>query len=404
MQPKNDLLIVKQHKSKQMTRNKFEIFISAGGTGGHIIPARCLALELSQKYQILFLGDEKYQSYIKPEDRFSSLIISSSQLERKRLKLIKAALKIGCGILHSLLLLALHRPRYVVTFGGYATFPILAAAYFTKTKIILHEQNAHLGKVNRIFAKRADKIALSFSKTSGIETLSQSKTFFVGNPIRQELIELNQIPYSLPREEKVTLPADKRMGYNIILASDFQEDEPQTKELFNILIIGGSGGAKIFSEILPKVFFNLSDDLKSRISVTQQCRKELTESTFSQYRSFNLNIEVQSFFTDMPEKIRQSHLVIARSGSSSIFEFCAAKKPMILVPFEKSADNHQEKNARFLEKYGAALVISEKEFTISNIGKTLQNLINSYETLEKMSHSAASLAVIDATKNLANLI
>jgi UDP-N-acetylglucosamine--N-acetylmuramyl-(pentapeptide) pyrophosphoryl-undecaprenol N-acetylglucosamine transferase len=106
----------------------------------------------------------------------------------------------------------------------------------------------------------------------------------------------------------------------------------------------------------------------------------------------------------MPEKIRQSHLVIARSGSSSIFEFCAAKKPMILVPFEKSADNHQEKNARFLEKYGAALVISEKEFTISNIGKTLQNLINSYETLEKMSHSAASLAVIDATKNLANLI
>ncbi len=193
------------------------------------------------------------------------------------------------------------------------------------------------------------------------------------------------------------------MGYNVILASDFVEEKPKAPNLFNILVIGGSGGAKIFSEILPKAFFNFSDELKSRITVTQQCRKELSESTFNQYRSFNLNIEIQAFFTDMPEKIRDAHLIIARSGSSSIFEFCAAKRPMILVPFEKAADNHQEKNARFLEEHGAAIVITEKEFTINHINKTLQNLINNYAMLEKMSQKAASLAMMDATQNLAEL-
>jgi UDP-N-acetylglucosamine--N-acetylmuramyl-(pentapeptide) pyrophosphoryl-undecaprenol N-acetylglucosamine transferase len=259
--------------------------------------------------------------------------------------------------------------------------------------------------VNRIFAKHAHKIALSFAETSGIELVDQNKTVFVGNPVRQEILALNQIPYSLPQEEKIVQKSDNRMGYKVILASDFEPNPPKNYDnLFNILVIGGSGGAKIFSEILPKAFFNFNDDLKGHISITQQCRSELAESTFDQYRAFNLNIEVQSFFADMPEKIKEAHLIIARSGSSSIFEFCAAKKPMILVPFEKSADNHQEKNARFLEKNGAAIVITEKDFTINNINKNLQNLINSYATLEKMSQASASLAEINATTNLAKLI
>ncbi len=386
-----------------MTRNK--IFITAGGTGGHIIPARCLAEELTKKdHPVIFLGDEKYRNYIRTEDSFKSLIISSSQLERAPIKLIKAATKIARGVLQSLMIFLRHRPKYVIAFGGYATFPVLIAALLTKTKIILHEQNSHLGKVNRIFAKYADKIALSFAETSGIDAAYLSKTIFTGNPVRNEIVALNQIPYTLPQEEKPTiLQPENRMGYNVILASDFAVEDKNNQKFFNILVIGGSGGAKIFSETLPKAFFNFSDDLKSRISIVQQCRRELSESTFKQYRSFNLNIEIQPFFADMPQKIHDAHLIIARSGSSSIFEFCAAKRPMILVPFEKAADNHQEKNARFLEKHGAAIVITEKEFNITNIGKILQNLINNYAMLEKMSEQAASLAVIDATKNLAKL-
>ncbi len=381
-----------------------KIFITAGGTGGHIIPARCLAAELSQNnHQVFFLGDEKYRNYIKLDDRFKSLIISSSQLEKKPTKLIIAALKISFGILQCLKNFLIHRPKYVAAFGGYATFPILIVALLTRTKIILHEQNAHLGKVNRIFAKYAYKIALSFAETSGIDDNLISKTVFVGNPVRQEILELHDVPYILPQEEKPIEKPDNRMGYNVILASDFVDETQPKKQLFNILVIGGSGGAKIFSEVLPKAFFNFSEVLISRINIVQQCRKELAESTFEQYHSFNLNIEIQAFFSDMPERIRNAHLIIARSGSSSIFEFCAAKRPMILVPFEKAADNHQEKNARFLEKHGAAIVITEKEFTINHINKTLQNLINNYAMLEKMSEKAASLAAMEATKNLAKL-
>ncbi len=381
-----------------------KIFITAGGTGGHIIPARCLAEELTTRnHQITFLGDEKYRNYIKSSDPFLSLVIQSSQLERKPLKLIKAALKIAFGICQSVVLIFKNRPHYVVAFGGYATFPVLIAALLTKTRIVLHEQNAHFGKVNRIFAKYADKIALSFPQTDGIQEQLKNKTIYVGNPVRAEILALHDKPYILPKEEKIVQKPDNRMGYNVVLASDFIEEETIEPQLFNILVIGGSGGAKIFSEILPKAFFNFSEDLKSHVSVTQQCRKELSEETFRQYRSFNLNIEIKPFFEDMPQKIQAAHLIIARSGSSSIFEFCAAKKPMILVPFEKAADNHQEKNARYLEKHGAALVITEKDFTINHIGQTLQNLINNYAILEKMSENAGNLATISATKKLADL-
>ncbi|MBM5781832.1 MAG: undecaprenyldiphospho-muramoylpentapeptide beta-N-acetylglucosaminyltransferase [Pelagibacterales bacterium] len=391
-----------------MSKKNKKIFISSGGTGGHIIPARCLAEELSNSgYEVTFFGDEKYRNYIKPEDKFKSYIIQSSQIEKKPLKLAKATFKICIGILQCFSKIIKNRPNYVVTFGGYSTFPILIASIFTKTEIILHEQNSHLGKVNRIFAKYAKKIALSFAETSGIDAKFHNKLTFVGNPVRQEIIDLNKVPYQLPRQDEVKEIQDNKMGYNILLASDFKDLETATNyqdKLFNILIIGGSGGAKIFSEILPKAFFNLNEELKNNINIMQQCRKELVKSTFSQYKSFNLNVEVKAFFSDMPEKIKTAHLIIGRSGSSSIFEFCAAKKPMILVPFANSADNHQEKNASFLEKNKAAIVIREEEFTINKIGEILKDLIGNEKKLQEMSQASNSLAIINATKNLANLV
>jgi UDP-N-acetylglucosamine--N-acetylmuramyl-(pentapeptide) pyrophosphoryl-undecaprenol N-acetylglucosamine transferase len=209
----------------------------------------------------------------------------------------------------------------------------------------------------------------------------------------------------LPIQEPEEIQMDNKMGYNVLLASDFyQEKKKNTQNLFNILVIGGSGGARIFSEILPKAFFNLRENIKSQLQITQQCRAELMMATFEQYKSFNINIVIDSFFVNMPDLIKSSHLIIARSGSSSIFEFCAAKKPMILVPFALSADNHQEKNARYLEKNGAAIVVTESEFTINKINELLKNLIDSHATLKNMSNNAASLAVLDATKNLALLV
>lgn len=389
--------------------NKSQIFISSGGTGGHIIPARCLASYLEQEEQkVTFFGDEKYRGYIKENDQFKSVIISSSQLRKSPLALIKATLKIALGIFQSLYYFVIYRPKCLVSFGGYATFPILIAAVLTRKKIILHEQNSHLGKVNRIFAKYADVLALSFKDTSGIDKKFLEKTTFVGNLVRDEILQLNKLSYQLPdleEEKKPQVKSNNKMGYDVLLASEFYDydiDE-EGKDFFRILVIGGSGGAKIFSEILPKAFFNLNEDVKSRIQVIQQSREELVESTFQQYKSFNINIIIDSFFENMSELIKISHLVIARSGSSSIFEFCAAKKPMILIPFALAADNHQEKNARYLEKNGAAVVLNENEFTINKVSDLLRKLINSPETLKEMSDNASDLAVLDATKNLAEL-
>jgi UDP-N-acetylglucosamine--N-acetylmuramyl-(pentapeptide) pyrophosphoryl-undecaprenol N-acetylglucosamine transferase len=383
-----------------------KIFITSGGTGGHIIPARCLASHLAaENCEVFFLSDEKIKSYIKETDRFETKIINSSQLKKRPVFLVKAALKISCGIFQSLCLFLRLKPQYVIAFGGYATFPILIAAILTKTKIILHEQNSHLGKVNRIFAKYAEKIALSFAETSGISAENLSKTIFTGNPVRDEILALNKISYNLPIYETEEVKPDNKMGYDVLLTSEFfEKKEKKPTVFFNILVIGGSGGAKIFSDVLPKAFFNLSERFKEKIHITQQCRKELIQSTFDQYKSFNINITIDAFFDNMPELISAAHLVIARSGSSSIFEFCAAKKPMILIPFAASADDHQKKNAQYLEKNGAAIVIEEEDFSINKINELLKNLIDSQATLRKMSENAANLAVLDATKNLAKLV
>ena len=380
-----------------------KIFIVSGGTGGHIIPARCLANLLQQQnHQVLFFGDEKIHNYIKPNEAFKTFVINSSQLKKSFFSLIKGFIKISFGITKSLYFIIKYRPDYIYAFGGYATFPMLIASVFTNRKIILHEQNAHLGKVNRIFAKFATKIALSFEETSGIKPEFKNKTFFTGNPVREEITKLHDKKYSLPNFEEPKI-IDNKLGYDILLKSDFYPAE-ENNTMFKILVIGGSGGAKIFSEILPKAFFNFSENIKENIQITQQCREELVESTFEQYKSFNINVIVDSFFEDMAQLIDDSHLIIGRAGSSSIFEFCSANKPMILIPFAKSADNHQQKNADFLAQKGAAIVIEEKEFTIQKINEIFNRLFTEKDILFKMSKNAGNIAITDATSNLSKLV
>ncbi len=381
-----------------------KFFIVSGGTGGHIIPARCLAMHLaSEGHQVFFFGDEKIRSYCRAEDGFKTRVIGASQLRKSLMALIEATLKISLGITQSIYFLLRFKPKYVIAFGGYTTFPMLVAACITKTKIVLHEQNSHLGKVNRIFAKFADKIALSFPSTSGVEMRDLAKTSFTGNPVRAEIAALHEISYQTPPRDEIVFMPDNRMGYDVLLASDFIQEERKLN-FFKILVLGGSGGAKIFSEILPKSFFNLSERVKERIQVIQQCRAELVKDTFEQYKSFNINIVVDSFFNDMSGLLRETHLVIARAGSSSISEFCAAKKPMILIPFAAATDDHQAKNARYLEEHGAAIVLKESDFSINSVNELLKSLIEDESKLEALSQNAGKLAVLDATQNLARLL
>ncbi len=381
------------------------IILTTGGTGGHIFPAQAVAKKLSEHgFRAIIFGDKNYKKYHKPNSLYKFKTINSSQLKKSPLTILLAAIKISFGVFKSLFLILIYKPQTIVAFGGYATFPVLIAAVILRKKIILHEQNAHLGKVNRIFFKFADKIALSYQETAGIAEQIKNKLIFTGNPVREEIIALSKNEYQLPDYNQQLLEPDN-LGYDVLLASEFHNQKFQiNKPSFNILVLGGSGGAKIFSEILPKAFFNLRDEIKNHLMITMQCRADNLLHTFEQYKSLNINIIINSFFTDIDKQIQKSHLVIARSGSSSLAEFACAKKPMILVPFALSADNHQEKNALAVEKAGGAIVIKEQDFTINKITNTIERLIDNPALLQKMSSNAFKCANLKAAENLVKLI
>lgn len=379
-----------------------KIFIASGGTGGHIIPARTLAKFLKENgYNAILFGDKKINHYIKEDDNFKTIIIKASKFEKSFLALFFFLINFILGFIKSIFYILIHRPRFVYGFGGYATFPIIFAAIITRRKIIIHEQNAHLGKVNRLFVKYATKIATSFEKTDGIKKEFLPKVICTGNPVRQEIIDLHNKEYVIPDFNNNNL--NNKFGYDVILNSEFYP-KIDDGNLFKILIIGGSGGAKIFSDVLPKVFFNFNENLKEHIQIIQQCREELVESTFNEYKNYNINVIVDNFFEDMAKIISESHLVIARSGSSSISEFCCAKKPMILIPFAKSADDHQYKNAKILEENGAAILVKENDFNIKNMSEILTKLFDNYNLLHKLSKNAGKFAITDSSFRLLTLI
>lgn len=207
-----------------------KIFISSGGTGGHIIPAISLAKYLQkQGHQIWFYGDIKSKNFIKSTDNLNYNLIPSAQFVKNIFGLINFSIKTLLGFFKSLVQIIKYRPDYIIAFGGYSTFPILLAGVFSNSKIILHEQNAHLGKVNRLFAKFAFKICLSFEKTDGINPLFQSKTTYTGNPIRDEIIALNSKTYTLPKNESFAIKTENKFGYDILLNSDFNIENVEKK-------------------------------------------------------------------------------------------------------------------------------------------------------------------------------
>ncbi len=410
------------------------IIIATGGTGGHIFPAQVvadkLALELEKleleklelekselqkselqkslgkQSKIIVFADKNYYKYHSQDKNYSFKIIKAAKLESSPLAFCKAAITIAFGVSQSLFWFLKYQPQIVVAFGGYATFPVLLAAVILRKKIILHEQNAHLGKVNRIFAKFSQVLALSFVKTDAVEEIlsgrTKPKVKFTGNPVRPEIIALSQKQYCPPNLSEKS--ANNHSSVCDILSFSKLHQKPEILPTFNIFIFGGSGGAKIFSEILPKALFNLGEGTKDRLKIVMQCRQDQLHYSFNQYQSFNINITINSFFTDIDQQLSNADLVISRSGSSSLFELACAKKPMILVPFALAADNHQEKNAREIAKMSGAIVIKESEFTINKLTSTIDKLIKNPKILADLSANSFKFATPEAGENLTNLI
>lgn len=352
------------------------ILLAAGGTGGHLFPAEALANELvARGFRVDLVTDHRVSNYLGKFPAGGVHVVSAdTHRGGNPLRLALTFLRLGIGILHSIFLLLKLRPKAVVGFGGYPTLPPLFAAKLLFIPTIIHDANAVMGRANRLISKFASAIATGYARTAD-ESLEYKATR-TGNPVRPAVAVA-------AREE-----------YPVI-----SETSP-----LKLVVFGGSQGARVMSEIVPGALGKLDEKLRTRLEVVQQSRDEDLAEAQSIYRRLNIKAEVAAFFSDLPAKIASSHLVIGRSGASTVSELAALGRPSILVPLPHAIDNDQLANASSLAASGGAIVIRQSEFTSERLASELTTLFNDPLRLPAMARSAKAEGRIDAAERLADLV
>ena len=323
---------------------KKKILIATGGTGGHIFPALGLAKNLiKNNYDIRLTVDPRGLKYLGDKNEIKLTKISTSPLVKKNIfTLFKSIIIIVFSIIKSLFLLSAKRPNLVLGMGGYSSFPICIAAVILKIKFIIYENNLIIGKANKHLLNFAEKIFVSYNDLEGIAEKNKKKIIVVGNIIREEII-----------------------NYNL-------NNDPKSKgNTLNILVLGGSQGAKVFAEKLPKEFKKIKDSGIS-IKIYQQCQVNQNDELSNFYKKESIEYEIFNFSNKIVNYYSKADLVITRSGASALGELINVKLPFIAVPLPTSADNHQLRNASYYEKKGLGYLLEEK-----NISKQLYELIQS---------------------------
>jgi len=353
------------------------ILLTAGGTGGHLFPAQALAGELIKRgWTVELATDDRAGKFQADFPAKAIHVISSATITGKNpFALARTALKLGRGFLQSRKVLRQFKPDVVVGFGGYPTFPPMFAAKASGIPTILHEANGVMGRANTMLAKGAIAIATSFP-LEAVEAGLAAKMTETGNPVREAVLAAAGQPYSAP--------------------------EPGGP--FNLLVFGGSQGARFFSDLLPEALRLTPEPMRKRIRLVQQCRAEDLERVDAAYKELGVAAELASFFADIPERIAASHLVICRSGASSLCELAVLGRPSILVPFPGAIDNDQGVNARFLEKVGGAWPIREIDLTPERLAKEFQRFSDHPEMLAGAAERALEAGKPDAVARLADLV
>jgi UDP-N-acetylglucosamine--N-acetylmuramyl-(pentapeptide) pyrophosphoryl-undecaprenol N-acetylglucosamine transferase len=351
--------------------------LAAGGTGGHLFPAQAVAGELLRRGQrVVVMTDGRGHNYgaafpgaeiaTVPAATFSGL---------SPLKWISAAARIMAGVVLAFRKLRRIRPQAVIGFGGYPSLPIMVAAWLARIPRALHEQNAVLGRVNRLIAPVAGTIVASFPFTR-YAPKNAARVMTIGNPVRAEASALAGTPYAPPNA-----------------------DGP-----IRILIFGGSQGAKALSEIVPAALSQLSRDLRVRIEITQQCRPEDAAKVQEHYISEGIKAEVANFFSDLPQRIAGAHLVICRSGASTLSEIATIGRPAILLPYPFAMDDHQAANAEVLAKENAAWMVRQEALDSPKLAKMLEEILCNPVALAQHAACAAKLGRPDAAARLADIV
>ena len=351
--------------------------LAAGGTGGHMVPAHALAAELKERgHRVLLITDDRGSRFPGLFQNVPVHILPAGRLGGGPLGMLKAFASVVKGRREAKRLYRDHRPDAVVGFGGYPALPSLLAASSLKIPTVLHEQNAVLGRVNRLLAGDAEAIGTAFADLDRVKPKFRDKLVLVGNPVRAEITRLGELPF----------PA-------------FDEIAP-----FKILVTGGSQGATILSSIVPAGLGMLDPTLRRRLQVVHQCRPEDIERVRAQYSELGIPAELMTYIEDMPEKLADAHLVIGRAGASTIAELTAAGRPAILIPFAAATDDHQTANAREMVWAGGARAIQESAFTPEVLARQIEALALDPVALANAAARALSVGRPHAARDLADLV
>jgi UDP-N-acetylglucosamine--N-acetylmuramyl-(pentapeptide) pyrophosphoryl-undecaprenol N-acetylglucosamine transferase len=347
----------------------------AGGTGGHLFPALALREALTARgWRVHVATDPRVGELIAgvPPDE-THRIPAATLAGGSPIAMARSLATMARGVRVSRALLKRIRPDIVVGFGGYPTVPPLVAARLARLPIVVHEQNAVVGRANKLIIRLGAVLATGFAKPKGGERARE--TVHVGNPVRG----------AIAAAARAYMP-------------------PQPGETLNLLVFGGSQGARVFSGLVPGALALLPEDRRRRISIVQQARPEDLESTRAVYKGMGVEATVEPFFSDMGERLADAHLVICRAGASTVAELAAIGRPAILVPYPHALDHDQAENARVLHEAGGGWLMAEKDLTVEVLAKRLATLMDWLEELQRAANAAKAQGRLDAAERLADVV
>ncbi|NEY91865.1 UDP-N-acetylglucosamine--N-acetylmuramyl-(pentapeptide) pyrophosphoryl-undecaprenol N-acetylglucosamine transferase [Tabrizicola oligotrophica] len=351
------------------------LMIAAGGTGGHMFPAQALAeAMIARGWRVKLSTDERGARYAGGFPPAVDVVVSGSGTFARGGAVAKLAVpfKIIGGILGATVRMLSDRPAVVVGFGGYPTIPALSAAFLTRRPRMIHEQNGVLGRVNKLFAARVHKIACGTWPTALPEGVTGEHT---GNPVRAAVLE--------------------RAGAGYIAPGDYP---------MSLVVIGGSQGARILSDVVPEAVARLPEALRLHLRVAQQARPEDLDRVVAAYEEAGILAEIAPFFADIPRRLSEAQLVISRSGASSVADISVIGRPSVLIPFAAATDDHQTANARGLVDAGAAVLIPEKALDAATLADHMAAILGQPQAAEQMARNALGQGRPDATQRLVALV
>lgn len=351
------------------------LVIAAGGTGGHMFPAQALAEVMLRKgWRVKLSTDARGARYTGgfPHSVEIEQVSSATFARGGILAKLLVPFRIAGGVIAQAWRMRGDRPDVVVGFGGYPTIPAMGAAWVLRLPRMIHEQNGVLGRVNQLFAKRVDMVACGTWPTDLPEGV---EGYHTGNPVRKSVLERANAGFIAPGEYPMS-----------------------------ILVIGGSQGARILSDVVPPAIAALPMDMLQYIRVSHQARDEDGERVSKYYAEHGIDADVQPFFHDVPRRMSEAQLVISRSGASSVADISVIGRPSILIPYAAAAADHQSANARGLVEAGAAIVVPESQLNVEALSEQIALILSQPQAAQQMAQSAVAAGKPEATQELVSLV